>query len=69
MAITEKDIENLRRLEEYIKSPRNIGEIAAYLGVTRAKALDYIEVMVMAPKRYKVHCADLGGVEKAWVAE
>ncbi len=67
MAITEQDINNLHRLEDYLKSPRNVGEIANYLGVTRAKALDYLEVMVTAPKRYKLHCADLGGVEKAWV--
>lgn len=69
MAITEQDIENVHKLESYIKTPRTVGEIATYLGVTRARALDYLEVLVKNPKRYRVQCENLGGVEKTWVIQ
>ena len=32
MAITERDIDNLHKLEGYLRTPRTIGEIATYLG-------------------------------------
>ena len=69
MAVSEQDIDNIRKLEAYLKTPHTAGDIAKYLGISTAKALDYLEVMIMAPKRYKVQCTDLGGVEKAWVIE
>ena len=69
MAITERDIENLRKLEGYLRTPRTIGEIATYLGVSRMRDLDYIEVMVVNPKRYNISCENLGGVEKCWVVQ
>ena len=40
MAITEQDINNLHRLEDYLKSPRNVGEIANYLGVRSHHSVD-----------------------------
>jgi len=69
MAITEQDIENVRKLESYIKTPRTVGEIATYLGVSRMRALDYLEVLVKNPKRYNLACENLGGVEKTWVIQ
>ena len=69
MAITEKDIENIRKLESFLKSPKTVGEMATYLGVSHTRALDYLEVMLMAPKRYKVRCADVSGAEKSWVVD
>ena len=69
MPITETDVENIHRLETYLKTPHTAGEIANYLNVSHAKALDYLEAMLMAPKRYKLHCIDVGGVEKTWGIE
>ena len=69
MGITQNDIDNIHKLESYLKTPRTIGEIATYLGVSRMRALDYIEVMVVNPKRYNISCENLGGVEKCWVVQ
>ena len=69
MAITERDIENLRKLEGYLRTPRTIGEIATYLGVSRMRALDYLEIMLKNPKKYPLTCGNLAGVEKTWVVQ
>lgn len=69
MPITQLDVENIHRLETFLKSPKTVSEMANYLGVTHTKALDYLEVMLMAPKRYKVQCSDVSGPEKTWVVE
>ena len=69
MAITQQDIDNIHKLESYLKTPRTAGEVATYLGVTRMKALDYLEIMVMNPKQYPLTCGNLAGVEKTWVVQ
>ena len=69
MPITQLDVENIHKLESFLKSPKTVGEMATYLGVSHTRALDYLEVMLMAPKRYKVRCADVSGAEKSWVVD
>ena len=69
MPITQADIDNIHKLESYLKSPRTAGEVATYLGTTRMKALDYLDVMLKNPKRYPLTCGNLAGVEKTWVME
>ena len=67
--ITQADIDNIRKLEQYMKTPRTAGEVATYLNISRMKALDYIEIMLKNPKKYPLTCGNLAGVEKTWVIE
>ena len=69
MGITTQDVQNLRTLESYMKEPRTAGDIANRLGVTKLRALDYIEIMALNPKRYRLECTDLAGPEKKWRLE
>ena len=66
MAITQQDIDNIHKLESYLKTPRTAGEVASYLEVSRMKALDYLEIMLKNPKKYPLTCGNLAGVEKTW---
>lgn len=65
-SITERDVENIHRLERYLHEPHTIGEMARHLGVTEGTAISYLEVFVKNG-RYRVQCADLAGPEKKWV--
>ena len=69
MGITQNDIDNIHKLESYLRTPRTAGEVATYLGVTRMQALDYLEIMLRNPKRYPLSCGTLAGVEKTWVIQ
>lgn len=69
MTITQTDVDNIHALEKYLKTPHTIGDIAAHLGVSKSRAIDYLEIMTKNPKRYRIGCADLGGQEKKWVIE
>ena len=69
MGITQNDIDNIHKLERYLRTPRTAGEVATYLGVTRMQALDYLEIMLRNPKRYPLSCGNLAGVEKTWVIQ
>ena len=69
MPITQADIDNIHKLESYLKTPRTAGEVATYLGTTRMKALDYLEIMLKNPKKYPLTSGNLAGVEKTWVME
>ena len=69
MAITQADIDNIHKLETYLKTPRTAGEGATYLRVSRMQALDYIEIMLKNPRKYPLSCGNLAGVEKTWVME
>lgn len=65
--LTEKDVQNIRELERFLKTPRSIGEIAKHLDVSNATAISYLEVFTKNPKRYHITCTDLAGPEKKWM--
>lgn len=68
MAITQTDVDNIHNLEKYLRdAPRSIGEMATHLNVNRSTAITYLEIMTKNPKKYRLECADLSGVEKKWV--
>lgn len=69
MSITQTDVDNIHKMETYLKTPHTIGDIATHLGVSKSKAIDYLEIMAKNPKRYRLGCGDLGGQEKKWVLE
>ena len=70
MRLTETDVENIHKLEKFLKeAPRAIGEMAKYLGVSVTLTIDYLEVFLKNPKVYKMRCTDLAGPEKKWVME
>lgn len=64
--ITQEDVENVRKLAIYLKTPRTVSEMAEYLHVPRMRAMDYLEVILRQPKVYTCTCADVAGVEKRW---
>jgi len=65
MAITQADIDNIHKLESYLKTPRTAGEVATYLGISRMKALDYIEIMLKKkPFLKKISSALRGAAEQ-----
>ena len=68
MAITQTDVDNIHKLEKYLRdAPRTLGEMASHLNVSKGTAITYLEIMTKNPKRYRIDCADLSGVEKKWV--
>jgi len=62
--ITERDIENIRRLRKVLEKPHTVGEMARVLETDPTQAILYLETLVRAGE---ARCTDLAGPEKRWV--
>lgn len=69
MTVTEKDIQNIRDMESFLRTPRTVADIARQYGVSIGTAISYLEVFVKQPKRYRIQCTDLAGPEKKWILD
>ena len=65
--LTERDVQNIRDMEGFLKSPRTVADIARHYGVSTGTAIGYLEVFAKNPKKYRIQCTDLAGPEKKWM--